>query len=102
MPVPQRERQQQQRPVFTVIGNNDERLKLLTLGDLTLPGHQEIGALKGRGKVLLALEAAPDRRNLAEIMKYIDAGDAARSRARRCFCRSAFDRGSHGHRKTRL
>jgi hypothetical protein len=77
VPVSQRERQQQQRPVFAVIGNNDERLKLLALSDLTLPGRQEIEPLKGRGKVLLVLKAAPHRRNLAEIVKNIDAGDAA-------------------------
>src|ERR1700712_4868109 len=59
VPVSQRERQQQHRPVFSVIGNNDEWLKLLALSGLTLPGRQEIEPLKGRGKVLLVLKAAP-------------------------------------------
>ena len=63
---------------------------------------EKIETLIGRGEVLLIFEAAPDRLGLAEIVENVDAGDAACFRPRWRFRRSAFDRGSHGHRKTCL
>jgi len=65
-----------------------------------LPGAKEIEPLIRSGELLLIFEAAPDRFGLAEIVKNLDANDAARPRPRLRFCRSAFDRGSHGHCKT--
>src|ERR1700737_1395416 len=100
--MPERERQQQQRPMFRVVGDNDERQNALTLSDLPLPGAKEIEPLIRRGELLLIFEAAPDRLCLAEIVKNIDASDAARPRPGLRFCRSALDRGSHGHCKTCL
>jgi hypothetical protein len=46
-------------------------------------------------------QAAPDRFGGGEIVNDIDAGDAAFFRPHRCVRRSAFDRGSHGHRSIR-
>src|SRR5450759_2481442 len=100
--MPERERQQQQRPAFGVISDNDERQKALALSDLPLPRAKEIEPLIRRGELLLAFETAPDRLRVAEIAENIDVGDAARSRPRRCFRRSAFDHGSHGHCETCL
>ena len=42
------------------------------------------------------------RLGLAEVVKDVDVGNAACHRPRRRFCRSIFDYGSHGHRKTCL
>ena len=100
MLVPQRERQQQQRPTVGVIGNDDEGPKVFAFSGLTLPCGEEIETLIRGGEMLLIFEAAPDRLRLAEIMKNVDAGDAACLRPRCRFRRSAFDHGSHGHRKT--
>src|ERR1019366_6221 len=100
--MPERERQQQQRPALRVIGDNDERPKTLALSDLPLPEAEEIEPLIRRGELLPAFETAPDRLRLAEIAENVDAGDAARSRPRWCFRRPAFDRGSHGHCETCL
>ena len=77
--MPERERQQQQRPAFGVISDNDERQKALALSDLPLPGAKEIEPLIRRGELLLAFETAPDRLRLAEIAENINAGDAARA-----------------------
>ena len=57
----ERERKQQQRPAFAVIGNNDEGPKALALSDQLLPGAKEIEPLIRRGEMLLMFEAAPDR-----------------------------------------
>ena len=67
MPVPKRERQQQQRPALGVIGDDDEGREVLARSDLPLPGLEEIEALIGRGELPLSFEAAPDRLGLAEI-----------------------------------
>ena len=93
------ERQQQQRPAFGVVGDDDEGRQALARADLPLPGAEKIEALIGRGELPPIFEAAPDRLGLDEIVKNIDAGDAARFRPRWRFCRPAFDRGSHGHRR---
>ena len=63
--MPERERQQQQRPAFGVIGDHDEGLTALARSDLALPGAEEIEPLVGRGELLLIFEAAPDRLGLA-------------------------------------
>jgi len=46
--VTERERQQQQRPTFSVIGDNDEGQEVLALSDLPLPGAEEIEPLVWR------------------------------------------------------
>jgi hypothetical protein len=99
--LPERERKQQQRLALDVIGNDDERPKVLALADQPLPGAEEIETLIRGGEVLLIFEAAPDRLSLGEIADNIDADDAACLRPRWRCC-PAFDRGSHGHCKTCL
>ena len=74
----ERERQQQQRPTFGVIGDDNEGPETLTFTDLQLPGAQEIEPLIRRGELLLIFQTAPDRFCLAEIGENIHASDAAR------------------------
>ena len=100
--MPERERQQQQRPAFAVTGDHEERQQAVALSDLPLPVAKEIESLIRRMKLLLIFETAPDRLSLGKIVKDIDAGDAACLRPGPCFCRSAFDRGSDGQGKTCL
>ena len=91
------ERQQQQRPAFGVVGDHDEGRKAGARSDLPLPGAEKVESLIRCGELAPIFEAAPDRLGLNEIVKDIDAGDAARFRPRGCFRRPVFDRGSHGH-----
>src|SRR6204780_4865767 len=98
--MPEHQRQQQQRSAFGIIGDNDEGQELLALSDLPLPGAEKIEPLIRRGELLRTFEAAPDRFRLAEIVKDVDAGEAARLAPRLRFRSSAFDRGSHGHCET--
>ena len=67
--MPERQRKQQQRPAFGVIGDDDEGPKVLALSDLPLPGAEEIEPLIRRREMLLIFEAAPDRLGLAEIVE---------------------------------
>src|SRR5664279_3486217 len=92
-------RQQQQRPMLGVVGDNDERPKTLARTDLPLPGFKEIEALIRRKELPVVFESAPDLLGASEIVENIDAGDAARARPCWRSGRSAFDRGGHGHRK---
>ena len=98
--VPQCKRQQQQRPMLGVVGDNDERPKTLARTDLPLPGFKEIEALIRRKELPVVFESAPDLLGASEIVENIDAGDATRARPCRRSGRSVFDRGGHGHRKT--
>jgi hypothetical protein len=51
---------------------------------------------------LLIFEVSPDCLGLVKVGEQIDLGDAARFRPCQRTCVAAFDRGSHGHRNTRL
>ncbi len=102
VPMPERERKQQQRSALGVVGNNDERDEALARSDPALPGAKKIEPLVGCGELLAIFEAAPDRLGMNKIVKDIDAGDAACFRPRLRVGHLAFDRGSHGHRKTCL
>jgi hypothetical protein len=97
--MPERKRQQQQRPAFRIVGDDDEGLNVFACTDLQLPRGKKVESLIGCREMPLIFQAAPDRLRLAEIAENIDAGDAARFRPRRRFRRS-FDRGRHGHSKT--
>ena len=77
MRVAERQRQQQQRPAFSVIGDDDERTKTLALAGVALPGAQKVEALIGGGKLRRGFEGAPDRLGRAEIAENVHAGDAA-------------------------
>ena len=46
--MPQRERQQHQRPALGIVGDHDEGGKTLMRADMALPGRDEVEALKGR------------------------------------------------------
>src|SRR6476620_7731178 len=74
----------------------------LVLADLALPRPEEVEALIGRAGLGLLFEVAPDGLGRGKIVNDVDAGDAARLRPCHCFRRSAFDRGSHGHCRTRI
>ena len=50
--MPQRQRQQQQRPAFGVVGDDDEGQKVFAGSDLPLPGAEEIEPLIRRGEML--------------------------------------------------
>ncbi|MGY4371284.1 Mrp family chromosome partitioning ATPase [Bradyrhizobium sp. LB1.3] len=93
----QRERQQQERPMPGVAGNDDEGAGAFVFADQALPGTQQVKSLIGREEVTGLLEGAPDRLGRAEIGDDIDMRDAARFRPRWRFCRPALHRRSHGH-----
>ena len=100
--TPEHKGKQQQRPTFGIIGDDDEGQEVLALPDLPLPGAEKIEPLIRRGELPRTFEATPDRFRLAEIVKDIDAGDAARLAPRFGIRSSVFDRGSHGHCETCL
>src|SRR6185437_8888158 len=95
--VPQRQRQQQQRPAFAVAGDDNEGRKVFAHARLRLPGAEEIEPLIAGGEMPGAFERAPDRFGRTEVTDDIDAGDAPGFRPRRRFGRPAFGRGRHGH-----
>ncbi|MEH2626652.1 hypothetical protein V1292_004707 [Bradyrhizobium sp. AZCC 1719] len=99
--VPERERKQRQRTAFRIVGNHDEGSEAFARADLPLPGAEEVEALIRREEGLRAFQIAPDSFDCGEVVDDVDAGDAARLRPPICIRRSAFDRGSHGHRKAR-
>jgi hypothetical protein len=99
--VPERERQQQQRTAFRVIGDHDEGDEAFALADLPLPGAEEVEPLIRREGGLSRLPAAPDAFRGGEVVNDVDGGDAARLRPRICIRRAVFNRGSHGHRRAR-
>ncbi|MGY3409476.1 hypothetical protein ACVWZV_005589 [Bradyrhizobium sp. GM5.1] len=96
----QRERQQQQRPMLGVAGNDDKGAGAFLLADQTLPGTEQIKSLIGREEMTGLLEGAPDGLGRAEIGHDIDMRDATRFRLRWQFCRPALHRRSHGHSRT--
>jgi hypothetical protein len=100
--MPEYERKQQQRSPFGVVADNDEGHEVLAFSDLSLPWAEEIEPLIRGGELPRTLETAPDRFRLAEIVKDVDAGEAARLAPCLRFRSSAFDRGSHGHCETCL
>ena len=98
----QRQRHQQQRPAFAIVGHDDQRCGFLVRANLQLPVTEKIVALIGRGELGLILQRAPCGRGLTEIGGDVHARDAACLRARWRACRPALDRRSHGHRKSPL
>jgi hypothetical protein len=98
--VLERERKQHQRPAFSVVRDQDEGVETLMRADIALPGVDEIEALVRCAGLPGVFQPAPDRFGAGEIVKDIDAGDAARLRPGCCIRRWFFNRGCHGHRKT--
>ena len=71
------EREQQQRHVITVIGNDNKRLEASARADRPVPRPQEIKPLIGGREVVLKFQVSPDCPSLVKIGEYIDCADAA-------------------------
>ena len=80
--VSEREREQQQRTAFRVVGDHDKGNETFALADLALPRTKEVEPLIGREGGLRTFQLAPDAFRGSEVMNDVDAGDAARLRPR--------------------
>jgi hypothetical protein len=98
----ERQWKQRQRHVLPVVSHNDEGMLAFACSGLLLPGTKEVKPLIGSKKMLLIFEAPPNGFGVIKVGEEIDVSDAARFRPCRRICRTAFDCGSQGHRKTYL